>query len=598
LDLRTQRNALILLLRAFDRRKRTVPHLKQIPQKPAFGSADPIVQAFPRTAPEEQGLSSDHLADFIDDLQNDSSLEPHAIMILRNGSVIAEGNFGSYDKNIWHITHSECKSITSLAIGMLIDEGRISLDDKMSSFFDKHGPVSLSQLTHKSITIKHLLTMTSGIIFNEAGAVTDIDWVKCFLQSNLRSDPGNQFYYNSMNTYMLSAIVRQVTGQSLTDYLKPRLFEPLGITKIFWETCPKGIEKGGWGLYIRMEDLAKIGQLILQKGNWNGVSLISQQYIEEATSLQVKAPEEYGNYNYGYQIWVGRKTKSFLFNGMFGQNLIGFPETNVLILSNAGNDEMFQQSSFYKLIDKYFNKSLRPKEERKKNALAHRRLQSILNNLRTDGFSQKIKERSFLSNLFSFQEKDTTNDLCKMLDGNRYVADVSETYSLGLLPVFVQLVQNIYTKGLKSISFSFKNDDFCLNIEEEDETFCLPIGFSKTRTSDIIIHGEPHKVGVLGHFTTDEDETPVLKLKISFLEISNSRIIKIFFFTDKIVTEWSENPGIQFVNDALLVFKRELKNKPIFESMLSKTDTDFIKYKVDTIIEPKVTLKLAHKEKA
>ena len=258
MDLVTDSRALSMIRQLMDNTSTTRPVFEQKPQKPKFRPSE-IKMPFERATPESQGVPSAHIADFLNALREDRTLDMHGVTVLRNGKVIAQAMFGAYDPNVWHITHSECKSITGLAIGMLIGEGKLSPDDRLIDLFA--GRVGkLNALTHRNITVKHLLTMTSGVSFNEAGSVTETDWVKCFFESAVPSEPGTSFNYNSMNTYLLSCVVRQVTGQGLTEYLTPRLFEPLGIENFFWEKCPMGNEKGGWGLYILPEDIAKIGR--------------------------------------------------------------------------------------------------------------------------------------------------------------------------------------------------------------------------------------------------------------------------------------------------------------------------------------------------
>ena len=156
-----------------------------------------------------------------------------------------------------------------MAVGLLIEEGKLRLDENIYDIFpDKVN--SLLKIFRPVITVENLLTMSSGITFNESGIVSGNDWVASYLNSTVNGTTGQIFQYNSMNTYMLSAIVTKRTGETLTEYLKPRLFQPLGITKYFWETCPAGITKGGWGLFLCAEDMAKLGQLYLQKGKWRG----------------------------------------------------------------------------------------------------------------------------------------------------------------------------------------------------------------------------------------------------------------------------------------------------------------------------------------
>lgn len=592
MDLRTHRNTLLLVRQIFDAKKSTNPCITTVPQKPACSAAAPVARRFPRTSPEAEGISSEYLYRFINDLRNDDTLDPHGIMILRNGSVITEGTFGAYDQNLWHITHSECKSITALAIGMLIEEGKLSLDDKIIKIFEKKLPM-IALLTQKDLTVRHLLTMSSAVVFNEAGAVTETDWVRCFLESSLRSESGKRFEYNSMNSYMLAAIVHQVSGQGLMSYLRERLWEPLGIEDIYWETCPEGIEKGGWGLYIRPEDIAKIGQLVLQNGNWEGQQLVSASWIREAASFQITTPEHCGNYNYGYHFWVGRNQNVFLFNGMFGQNVLGFPGTGILIVSNAGNNELFQQSNFYKLIEQYFSGDYHPEDSLPGNPEAQGRLLELL-----DSLHRPLPAAPSPQNPMQFMGETyaSTEELCGLLNGRTYIADEAKSSAVGLLPLLTQTVQNNYTKGLKELAFSFADGVFTVTIREADEKYQLPVGFDAAAKTDLSFHGEPYKVGVTGVFTTNEDGILVLKIRISFLEIANTRVIKIFFYGDTIVTKWLETPGKKYFTDGLAAIGSEIKLGFLLNTILGKADTDYIDFKINAVFEPEVTCRLLAKE--
>ncbi len=588
MNLRTYRNALTLMYRIFDRRKNTVPRINNDCKKPAYGIDEPVLQPFPRTTPEAQGISSDYIAGFLEELKNDDSLDMHSIMILRNGAVIAEGNFGVYDRNIWRATHSQSKSITSLAIGMLIDEGKLQLDDKVVKIFEKR-PTRLSQLTHKNITVRDLLTMSSGVVFNEVGAITETDWTKCFFESSVRFEPGKQFSYNSMNTYILSVIVEQVSGQGMMEYLKERLWEPLGIKKVFWETCPKGIEKGGWGLYIRPEDIAKVAQLVLNKGRWGDRQLISESWIKEAASYKITTPESLGGFNYGYQIWVGRNQNTFLFNGMYGQNVLGFWDTGIIIVCNAGNNDLFQRSSYFDIVEKYFSKDFRPAQSLQENNAAFRRLQSVQNKLNKPA---PAKKSNWFATIFEGAGKNSLSELFSEINGKTYYVDKGDAMTVGVLPLLVQTVQNNFTKGLESISFNIIDGGLFITINENDESHKLPVGFTTPVYTELTFHGEPYRVGVKGRFATNEDDIPVLIIRISFLEIPNSRFLKIFFYRDKIITKWSENPGKDYITGGLAALMTETKLHPVIETLVSKADPDFIRYKISNSLEPEVTARL------
>ncbi len=596
MDLKTRTSTLALVRRIFDNRQSTVPRIVTHSEKPAFRPGRPIFQPFPRTSPESRGVSSRHLADFLDALREDRTLDPHHIMILRGGAVLTEGSFGAYDMDVWHITHSMCKSITGLAIGMLADDGRLSLDDRILRFFEKRAP-AIALITHKNMTIRHLLTMSSGVVFNEAGAVTEKDWVRCFLESAVPAEPGKQFNYNSMNTYMLSAIIREVSGQSLTGFLEERLFGPLGIRDFYWETCPMGIEKGGWGLYIRPEDAAKIGQLVLGGGAWGGRQLISRAFLEDARTAHMKTPSSLGGYDYGYQIWVGRERNTFLFNGMYGQNVIGFPDTGILVVCNAGNNELFQQSSFFKLLDRFFPADYLPPDTLPEDPGALERLRMAEARLREDPFCRPCRQsvRSLPGGCFPACPDGrmlSVRAFCRLLDGRTYRTEDPAAASAGLLPLLAQMVQNNYTRGFQSLGFSYKKERLTLTVTEADEIHRFAVGFGKPEYTELLFHGEPYLAGVTGIFTSDEDDRPVLKIRISLLESANARILKIFFMSGAVTIRWLESPGKTYVTGAAAAIRNEIRLYPFLEKVASRADGDFLHYKLCSVMEPEITARL------
>jgi CubicO group peptidase (beta-lactamase class C family) len=498
-DIQVINSSISLIRHIFDSRTSTVPRIETVPEKPAFIDR-PIGSPFPRATPESRGIPSGLLADYFRALAENKTLDMHSVTVVRDGAVVAETDFGAHDRRVWHITYSACKSITGLAVGMLVDEGKLALSDKVIKLLEARAP-RLSLLTMKDLTVSHLLTMTSGVGFNESGAVTETDWVRGYLESTLHGEPGTKFNYNSMNTYMLSAIVREVSGQNLTEYLRPRLWEPLDISEVFWETCPMGIDKGGWGLYIRQEDFAKIGQLVLQGGEWNGKRLVSREWIDAATSLQVKTPASYGDYNYGYQTWVSRRGDAFLFNGMFGQNILGYKDSGIIVAVNAGIDELFQHSDFYTITGKFFGRAFEkslPEDEK-----ARRELQNLLDSLDAKK-AGKTAKRGFMRKDKGLPEE------CAALDGKKYYVHSPNRASVGLMPLLMQAFQNIYTKGVVSLAFSAEAEKFFMTVEEGDGSYKLPVGFGTPEYTELNLYGEPHRVGVLGRFARDEDDRAVL----------------------------------------------------------------------------------------
>ena len=292
----------------------------------------------PRSRPEAEGVSSLGIMAFLEAAAKKQ--EFHSFMMVRHGRVVAEGWWSPYGPKFNHTLYSMSKSFTSTAVGFAVAEGKLRVDDKVVSFFPDDLPGRVSELL-AALRVKDLLTMSVGDEKEPTAAmVKEENWVKTFLAQPVTHAPGSTFMYNSGATYMLSAIVQQVTGQKIIDYLRPRLFEPLGIEGTAWETCPRGINVGGWGLSIQTEGLAKFGQLYLQKGAWKGRQILPARWVEEATSFKIQQPlpAKPGRPNekndwlqgYCYQFWRCQHN-AFRGDGAFGQFTIVMPEQDAVI---------------------------------------------------------------------------------------------------------------------------------------------------------------------------------------------------------------------------------------------------------------------------
>ena len=306
-----------------------------------------------RGTPESVGFSSKYLISFLQELSQCKKEHLHGICITTKGNVILEQGFAPYTIYNWHISHSLCKSITALAIGKLITDGKLAMEDTIVEIFKQKKPSFVGKRM-KKITVRHLLSMSSGIQFAELESLFEKDWVKGCLNANVAFEPGSKFEYNSLNTYLLSAIVVEKTKKGLLKYLQEEILLELGIGDLFWEKCPLGIEKGGWGLSLTIEDMTKFGILYLNKGNWNGKQLISREYIEEAIKKQIDTPDSVSLYGYGYHIWMCPKNEAYQFNGMFGQNVFIFPNIDTVIVTTAGSENFFPKNAVFDVVMKYF----------------------------------------------------------------------------------------------------------------------------------------------------------------------------------------------------------------------------------------------------
>jgi len=296
--------------------------------------------SLPEGQPDKEGVSSAAVLSFIEHLEKDIDAV-HSFMILRHGKRIAQGWWSPYDERTPHLMHSLSKSFTSTAIGLAIGEGQLSLDDPVISFFPDDTPTEPGwQL--KAMRIRDLITMTTGHRKEPRLFNVESDWVKTFLHSEIEFKPGTHFQYNSAATYMLSAILQSVTGERLVDYLDKRLFQPLMIHKPDWDRSPEGINTGGWGLRITTEDIAKLGQLYLQNGMWQGERILSEAWVQEATSKQTSNgshPDNDWDQGYGYQFWRCRNN-CYRGDGAFGQFCIVIPEHDAVVAVTSGTNDM------------------------------------------------------------------------------------------------------------------------------------------------------------------------------------------------------------------------------------------------------------------
>lgn len=293
----------------------------------------------PRSSPESQGVPSPAIFEFI--RAADKSIHSlHSFMLVRHGRVVAECWWAPYNAASPHMLFSLSKSFTATAVGLAAAEGKLSLDDEVLKFFPDDAPADPSQ-NLKAMRITDLLRMNTGHE-TEPPRPQDQSWKRAFLKHPVAFKPGTRFLYNTSATYMLSAIVEKATGSSLLDYLRPRLFEPLGIRNPTWEVSPEGITTGGFGLSVRTEDIAAFGQLYLQKGQWNGQQLVPREWVEAATARQTSNgsnPRSDWDQGYGYQFWRCQNN-CYRGDGAFGQYCLVMPDQDAVIAITSGLGDM------------------------------------------------------------------------------------------------------------------------------------------------------------------------------------------------------------------------------------------------------------------
>jgi len=558
-----------LIKQIFDTRSATTGFLPPSGEKAPLALTPPQLPLL-RCQPETEGISSDHIRSFLEELARGSDLYLQNALILRHGKVLCAASFNAQDLRAPKYTFSACKSITSLAVGLLVGDGALHLQDTLGDLLEEASPSTVSKKM-RSITVEDLLTMRTGVQYNEADSLTDADWVRGFLNAPIRGEPGTEFQYNSMNTYMLSVIVCRIAGESMTDLLCKRIFCHMGIENILWEKCPGGYEKGGWGLYIRPEDMAKLGILVMNDGQWQGRQLVDKSYLQAATIAHAFPPPKLGDYNYGYQIWVGRHENTFLFNGMLGQNMLCFRDSGIIVITNAGANTDYQESRYFEIVSRYFGGSFPDTLPPSPTAFA--RLEETVKGL--SHYNRAAESLAGRGQTFMHHS---------------FTAAAPGANSIGLLPMVLQVLHNNYSSGLQSVAISERNALPELIWREKNALYRLPIGLGKPILSQLNFQGDCYHVAALGRFTHDEEDREVFYLRLEFLETPCVRIIKLIATSEGILLRISETPGAPYIAKHLIAACEQPLYRPVLLVGLGGTDEDYMCYKAQQLISPELAM--------
>ncbi len=483
----------------------------------------------------------------------------HNMMILEKGNVIFEQYVSPYSKTYRHTSYSMCKSVVSMAIGLAYDDKKISLNTKVGDI------IPLPKNTHKSLhqlTIYHLLTMQAGVEFHEMSQAFSIDCWQDYFRSHRRFLPGEDFYYNSMNSYILCVIITKLYNKSVLELLNERIFSAMGITDITWDTCPKGIEKGGFGMKLSLEDMAKLGQLWLQKGRWKDIrkgeyrQIVSKEYVSLSTSIQVK--RQPNGHDYGLHIWIIKD--GYLFNGMLGQNIFIYPEKETIVATQGGV-ECFLPTN--EMINKVHDFVFTPKE-----------------------LSIKILCKQIAKKVHLTSNKvpaKTINQFTQMQD-KKYQFQNS---IFGIVPYAMQLVYQIEHQNIVGISFDkllYDNHKpgICVLFQYMNTNISVCFGILKAREQLLTINGQQYPVAAVANVTENEDGTTVVLLKIHFLEEANTRIYKLFMLENQIRIHALEKPSLSYLYHNIFMEKKLIPVK----SIEKYADKKYIAYRIDNFLNP------------
>lgn len=477
-----------------------------------------VRQELERTTPESYGIASAAVLQFFEAVEHQIH-ELHSVMILRHGCVVAEGWWSPYQADDLHSLFSVSKSFTSTAVGLAISEGHFSIDDPVISFFPDEMSAETSDFL-KALRIRHLLTMTTGHTDDTLAYMLDRpdgNWLKGFFETPIRHAPGTHFVYNTGATYILSAIVQKTTGLTLIDYLTPRLFEPLGIEKATWEESPQGINVGGYGLSIKTEDMARFGQLYLQKGLWQGKQVIPASWVEEAAASQVSngdGRQSDWTQGYGYQFWRCRHN-AYRGDGVFGQYCIIMPEQDVVIAITGGTD-VFDAQQPLDLIWEILLPAMQS-QPLPEDASAHTALTEKLSSL-----------------IVTPVQGQSTSSIASQISGRTYRFDANEL-------------------KLEALILSFTEGGCTVSVKRADRDETIPCGDGAWQRGETSLLNEPGVVEVMktassGAWTAAETFTMVVRL----YETPFYHTLTFHFADDEIMLESRINALLGALNTLLL----------------------------------------------
>ncbi len=476
---------------------------------------------FERVTPESVGIPSELIQKLIDQLESGFT-EPHGLMIMRHGKVCAEGWWSPYAPGIRHGLQSHTKTYAATAVGIACTEGILTLEDRIIDIFSEEAPENPSE-NLKKLRVRDVLCMGCGM---DTMPAPSKEWIREFLATPVNHEPGTTYMYNSTGSTLLGAIVRKLTGLGLHDYLKPRLFDKIGIDadNLRWIYMPDGMEVGGGGLYATTEDNLRLMKLYADKGVWEGERILSEDYVKKATTLQNESATEANNnpmakdnhLGYGFQLWMCKPDGVYRADGAMGQFTIVVPDRDMIIAitENAAGahwaqttlDTMWEFLSELPDVDRLpENKEASEKLARRMSMLAlpaakyapYNGCSALINNL-----SYLVREEGFIL--------------------NRSAAMVSMFMGGTKLP-----------KGIEEFHFHFVADGCTLHYLQEGESKSVEIGMNGDYRRNIFINNAVSVALMSGAWISKD----TFQLTTRWVETCNQQKINFTFREDTVIIE-------------------------------------------------------------
>ena len=551
MPLGSQFSSLMLLISNLDRSKPTIykPKIEMV-TKPLVFPRDSKITFLPRCSPSEVGIENNYIESFLNELSLDYSLRINRLLVVhKSGNVIAEKYEHPYTKDSWDSIYSATKSIITLALGILYDEGKIDLDEPIYKIL---GLKKVGNGNNKLLTLRHVLTHSSGNTFNEIECVSSMNWVKDFFASGQKFKIGSKFEYNSLNTYIVSAVITKVSGKSTYDLLKEKIFEPLGFSTTHMEFSFENIAKGGWGLYMIPEDMAKIGLLVLNDGIYGDKQIISKKWLDMMCSKQFESSKYGHRFDYGFQIWVDDKKDFALMNGLYDQNIFIFKKTGIAVITCSSSPEAFHGANTYDIALKYFADIK---------------------------YDFPLIEKGVVRELYNIE---ALKHYYFAIANKKYMPMDKISTSCSLLPILMQNALSTYAKGIKEIAFNYVDDKYYLYVKEDDKDYNIEFNFNRGVRQTLEFYKNYFDCVCDARFIMNAKSYPFLAIRLFFIEFASVRYITVKFDKtfDVLSIELSEAPNLDFVSSlvevqdegtkALLNNAIKLLNPAIFKSTVRK----------------------------
>lgn len=510
-----KRSASLITSLLFGSRGEIISAVDYYPQKISVDGGEK--KHFRRTVPEKKGISSLRLYNMLCELEGERRAGMHSLLVLRNGEVICECSADGYSVNEWHISHSMSKTVCGMVIGRLIDDSRLTANTLLIDLFPE---ISYKDKKFAKITVDHLLSMTSGVDFAEAGAVTERDWTTAYFSSSVRFVPGTKFAYNSMNSYILARIAERVTARSFGSLAEEYIFAPLGIKNYLWERGPEGTEKGGWGLYMSAESWAKVGYMLLCEGVFMGRRVLSEEWIKLSSTVKAVTPLSLGSFNYAYQMWTGRDNGEILFNGMLGQNVWICPQNDIIVVTSCGNNEFFQESPALEIIRKYLGGDINDELNIKNARLLYDKQESFFVTRR---WVRPKEQGRGIASFLGFKNRSIQNNEWNDIVGSYTVAKNDSS----VMPLLLRVLQNNLTTVIEKISIFQLGGDLVAIFTEGGRDIVIRIGTYEYAENLCYFLDDKYIIRALGEVTKDFRGNKIYKIELIFPETANTRMITL-----------------------------------------------------------------------